>query len=135
MARRVLPSRLELKRRAGSLSAAPQAKVNFTTFLYVSPVQMIPSCDHTGTPAGLEGFLHFTSSTASGSASRMSIRIRPSISPRQSLCDGEPPPFPPFEPLFVFFMMVSLSTSLLSLACHLDMSASYALPVAESNAF
>jgi hypothetical protein len=39
------------------------AKVNFTTFLYASPVQMIPACD-TGTPAiEFDGFLHFTSST------------------------------------------------------------------------
>src|SRR5215471_7630213 len=56
MARRVLPSRLELKRPAGSARDAPLANVNLTTFLYVSPVQMIPSCDHTGTPAGFEGF-------------------------------------------------------------------------------
>ncbi len=33
IARRVLPSRLELKRPAGSLSEAPLAKVSFTTFL------------------------------------------------------------------------------------------------------
>src|SRR5205814_330300 len=38
MARLVLPSRLELKRPAGSLRKAPLAKVIFTTFLYVSPV-------------------------------------------------------------------------------------------------
>src|SRR2546427_12115439 len=50
MARRVLPSRLKLKRPEGSSSEAPLAKVIFTTFLYVSPVQMIPACDHTGTP-------------------------------------------------------------------------------------
>src|SRR5262250_2466428 len=43
MARRVLPSRLELKRPDGSGSAAPLAKVIFTTFLYVSPVQINPS--------------------------------------------------------------------------------------------
>jgi len=43
MARRVLPSRLALKRPDGSGSEAPLAKVNFTTFLYVSPVQMIPA--------------------------------------------------------------------------------------------
>src|SRR5437899_12788833 len=85
MARLVLPSRLELKRSDGSASAAPLAKVIFTTSLYVSPVQMIPSCDHTGTPAGLEGFLHFTSSTTSGSASLISFRIRTISSPRQSL--------------------------------------------------
>src|SRR5471030_1261454 len=33
IARRTFPSRLELKRRAGSLSDAPLAKVSFTTFL------------------------------------------------------------------------------------------------------
>src|SRR5438876_5590602 len=48
MARLVLPSRLELKRLVGSPNEAPLAKVNFTTFLYVSPVQMIPASDHTG---------------------------------------------------------------------------------------
>src|ERR1700678_2242678 len=79
MARLVLPSRLELKRPAGSLSEAPLAKVIFTTFLYVSPVQIIPACDHTGTP------LHFPSSTTSGSACLMRIRTRASVSPRQSL--------------------------------------------------
>src|SRR5438093_2744290 len=59
MARLVLPSRLELKRPDGSANEAPLAKVIFTTFLYVSPVQMIPACDHTGTPR------HFHSSTIS----------------------------------------------------------------------
>jgi len=64
-----LPSRLELKRPDGSASEAPLAKVIFTTFLYVSPVQMIPACDHTGTPnIEFDGFLHFLSSTTSGSA-------------------------------------------------------------------
>src|SRR5881227_3563389 len=51
MARLVLPSRLELKRPEGSANEAPLAKVIFTTSLYVSPVQIIPACDHTGTPA------------------------------------------------------------------------------------
>jgi hypothetical protein len=46
-----LPSRLELKRPGGSGSEAPFAKVSFTKFLYVSPVQLIPACDHTGTPS------------------------------------------------------------------------------------
>src|SRR6059036_3339965 len=78
MARLVLPSRLELKRPEGSSNEAPLAKVIFTTFLYVSPVQMIPSCDHTGTP------LHFHSSTTSGSASLISARTRESVLPRQS---------------------------------------------------
>src|SRR4249920_3661983 len=79
MARLVLPSRLELKRPEGSSNAAPLAKVIFTTSLYVSPVQMMPACSHTGTP------LHFHSSTTSGSACLMRVRIRESVSPRQSL--------------------------------------------------
>ena len=46
---------------------APWANVSFTTFLYVSPVQTIPSCDQTGTPAiAFDGFLHFRSSIISG---------------------------------------------------------------------
>src|SRR5215211_4061319 len=61
MARRVLPSRLELKRPDGSSSEAPFAKVSFTLSVYVSPVQRIPACDQTGTPAGFDGFRHFTS--------------------------------------------------------------------------
>src|SRR6266699_5375920 len=78
MARLVFPSRLELKRPEGSFRAAPLAKVIFTTLLYVSPVQINPSCDHTGTP------LHFHSSTTSGSASFTKVRSRLSILPRQS---------------------------------------------------
>src|SRR5881398_703893 len=78
MARLVLPPRLELKRPEGSSNEAPLAKAIFTTFLYVSPVQIIPSCDHTGTP------LHFHSSTTSGSACLTTVRIRLSILPRQS---------------------------------------------------
>src|SRR5262245_30672966 len=78
IARLVLPSRLELKRPEGSLSDAPLAKVSFTTALYVSPVQISPSCDQTGTP------LHFHSSTTSGSACLIRARTRESISPRQS---------------------------------------------------
>src|SRR5262245_39169824 len=78
MARRVLPSRLELKSFEGSSNEAPLAKVIFTTLLYVSPVQRMPPCSHTGTPR------HFHSSTTSGSACLMSARTRASISPRQS---------------------------------------------------
>src|SRR5262245_36789477 len=109
MARLVLPSRLELKRPEGSSNEAPLAKVIFTAFLYVSPVQMIPACDHTGTP------LHFHSSTTSGSACLMRVRIRASVSPRQSLSslilasisrEGESPPFPSVAPLVFFFMVV-----------------------------
>src|SRR3990172_9358630 len=85
MARLVPPLRLELKRRAGSFREAPLAKVIFTMFLYVSPVQMIPSWHHTGTPSiEFDGFLHFTSSAASGSASLIRARSRESISPLQS---------------------------------------------------
>src|SRR5215813_4083432 len=115
MARLVLPSRLELKRRDGSLSEAPLAKVSFTRLLYVSPVQMMPSCSHTGTPSlEFDGFLHFTSSTTSGSASLISARTRASVSPRQSPSaailasisrEGESP-VPSAEALFVFFMVV-----------------------------
>src|SRR3954467_9452652 len=77
MARLVFPSRLELKSPDGSSSAAPLGKVIFTTLLYASPVQIKPSCDHTGT-------LHFHSSTASGSACLITLRSCESILPRQS---------------------------------------------------
>src|SRR5262245_49916296 len=83
IARRTFPSRLELKRRAGSFSDAPLAKVSFTTLLYDSPVQMMPSCDQTGVP-GLVGLTHFHSSTMSGSACLMRVRILLRVSPRQS---------------------------------------------------
>src|SRR5262244_2765599 len=108
MARLVLPSRLELKRPEGSSNEAPLAKVIFTTFLYVSPVQMIPACDHTGTP------LHFHSSITSGSASLMRVRTRASVSPRQSLSslilasisrEGDSPSS--FELLFFFTVVVA----------------------------
>src|SRR3984893_12135659 len=78
IARRVFPSRLELKRRAGSFRDAPLAKVSFTTFLYDSPVQMMPSSDQFGVP------LHFHSSTTHASAALMSLRILSRVSPRQS---------------------------------------------------
>src|SRR5467141_1133616 len=120
MARLVLPSRLELKRPQGSSSEAPLAKVIFTTLLYVSPVQMMPACSHTGTP------LHFHASTTSGSACLMRIRTRASVSPRQSLSslilasisrEGGSPPFPSFETLFAVFMsVVAFFIWLLSLA-------------------
>src|SRR5687767_1484449 len=85
IARRVLPSKLELKRRDGTGMLAPRANVSFTTFLYVSPVQTIPWCDQTGTPAiAFDGFLHFRSSIISGSASRISARMRARASSRQS---------------------------------------------------
>src|ERR1017187_8138197 len=77
MARLVFPSRLELKRPEGFFRAAPLAKVIFTTFLYVSPVQINPSCENTGTP------LHFHSSTTSGSASLTKVRSRLGMLARQ----------------------------------------------------
>src|SRR5687767_7647342 len=86
IALRVFPSRLELKRCVGSGRLAPLAKVSFTTSLYVSPVQTIPSWDHTGTPDGFVGFDHFRSSIISGSASMISARMRARVSSRH------PPP-------------------------------------------
>src|SRR5580658_10241646 len=114
MARRVFPSRLEFKRPEGSFRDAPLAKVIFTTFLYVSPVQIMPSWYHTGTP------LHFHSSTTSGSASLIRARSRESISPLQSprslilasiSSDGD-------SALFdrLFFMLLPLLWSLFSFA-------------------
>src|SRR5579863_7633066 len=106
MARLWLPSRLELKRPEGSFSEAPLANVVFTTLLYVSPVQINPSCDHTGTPR------HFHSSTTSRSACLMSARSRDSVLPRQSPSasilasmsrEGEPPSF---ELLFLFAIVL-----------------------------
>ena len=46
-------------------------------------MQMVPSCDQTGVP-GDAGLTHFHSSTTSGSASLMSMRILLRVSPRQS---------------------------------------------------
>src|SRR6185295_17145330 len=68
IARRVFPSRLELKSFIGSLREAPRANVSFTTCLYDSPVQTIPTWDQTGVPGDF-GFSHFHSSRISGSAS------------------------------------------------------------------
>jgi dienelactone hydrolase len=81
IALRVLPSKLELKRRDGSGVLAPLANVSFTTFVYASPVQTIPWCDQTGVP-GLDALIHFNSSVISGSASRISARMRARVSPR-----------------------------------------------------
>src|SRR5688500_13880350 len=75
IARRVLPSRLELKRRDGSGMLAPRAKVSFTAFVYASPVQTIPWCDHTGLD-------HFHSSEIPGSAFRINARMRARVAPR-----------------------------------------------------
>jgi len=84
MARTVLLSSRVLKSRLGSAREAPLGKVSRRRPLSSFATQMIPSCDHTGTPAGFEGFFHFCSSIASGSASRMIPRtssrslVRPS---------------------------------------------------------
>src|SRR6478736_683102 len=111
MAGSLCPSNLGLTRPEGSLSEAPLAKVSFTTILYVSPVQMIPACSHTGTP------LHFHSSTTSGSASLMRLRTRASVSPRQSPSaailasisrEEEAPPFPSFEVVLLFMGLLGL---------------------------
>src|SRR2546422_9243795 len=50
IARRALPSSLELKRPAGSFIDAPLGNVSFTTFLSVSPVQMLAACDRNRLP-------------------------------------------------------------------------------------
>src|SRR5206468_9763380 len=84
MARLTLPSRLELKRPEGSVREAPLGKVIFTTFLYVSPVQISPLCDQTG-------FAHFHSSATSGTASLIKARSRESIPPLQSPSCSLPP--------------------------------------------
>src|SRR4029077_16609113 len=76
IALRTLPSRLELNRRDGSGMLAPRAKVSFTTFVYDSPVQIIPWRDQTGVP------IPFHSSITSGSASRINARMRARVSPR-----------------------------------------------------
>jgi hypothetical protein len=83
MARLTFPSRLELNRREGSFNAAPLANVILTTFLYVSPVQTMPSWEKTGVP-GFVGFTHFHSSTISGSAAYMISRTFVSDFPLQS---------------------------------------------------
>ena len=85
IARLILPSRLELKSPAGSLSNAPLANVNLILSLYVSPVQIIPLQDHAGTPIiEFDGFLRFTSSTIFWLISLMIRRNSSRILPRQS---------------------------------------------------
>src|SRR5690348_17851551 len=84
MARTLLLSRRALKSFFGSFIRAPFGKVNRTAFLSISPIHTMPFRDHTGTPSGLEGFFHFTSSTTAGPAPRTIPRSRDSVSPRQS---------------------------------------------------
>src|SRR5262249_54857757 len=83
MARLTFPSRLELKRPAGSFNAAPFANVSLTAFLYVSPVQTMPPWEKTGVPGDV-ALAHFHSSTISGSTWCMMSRTFASVWPRQS---------------------------------------------------
>src|SRR6516164_2757898 len=83
MARRTLPSRLELNKCEGSFNEAPLANVSLTTLLYVSPVQAMPPWEKTGVPADF-ALAHFHSSTISGSAWWMMPRTFASVVPRQS---------------------------------------------------
>ena len=109
MARLVLPSRLELKRPEGSSNEAPLAKVIFTTFLYVSPVQIIPACDHTGTPLDFSLLDHFGVDLLdeySDPGERLAPPITQLLDSRIDQLRGRVPPFPSFEPLFLFFMVV-----------------------------
>src|SRR6478609_9207316 len=76
MARTLLLSRRALK--------SPFGNVNRTEFLSISPMHTMPSKDHTGTPSGLEGFFHLTSSSMARSAASTIPRSRDNISPRQS---------------------------------------------------
>src|SRR5512145_1457090 len=86
---------------------------------------MIPSCSHTGTPSiEFDGFLHFTSSTTSGSACLMIARTRASASPRQSPnaailvsinWEGETSP-PPFGVPLLFLIVLSPSSTWLVLS-------------------
>src|SRR5476651_2877750 len=110
MARRVLPSRLELKRPEGSSREAPLANVIFTTCFYVSLVHRMPPWDPTETPR------HFHSSTTSASACLTSVRTQASVSPRQSFsslilasirAEAKCSPSPFSESLLTFTMMLS----------------------------
>src|SRR5262245_39276763 len=91
---------------------------------------MIPACSHTGTPRiAFDGFLHFTASTTSGSASLISVRTRASVSTRQSPVslilasigrERESPPFASLALLLFFFMVVGFSMVLPVLLPSLD---------------
>ncbi len=83
-ARTLLLSRRALNVPAGSSSDAPFGNVSRTLPLSISPMQTIPFADHTGTPSGLDGFFHFTSSAMDGSAARTTSRSRDNSSPRPS---------------------------------------------------
>ena len=83
-ARHRVLSRRVLKSLFGFFNRAPLGNVNLTALLSVSAKHSIPSWDHTGTPSGLDGFFHFTSSMASESACLIKARSRDNVSPRQS---------------------------------------------------
>jgi hypothetical protein len=68
----------------GSFNSAPFGNVSRTALLSASPMQMLPSRDHTGTPIGRDGFFHFTSSTMDASVLRITARSRASVVLRQS---------------------------------------------------
>src|SRR5262245_8272277 len=65
----------------------------------------MPSWDHTGTPIGFDGFLHFTSSTTSGSACLMRARTRKRVlllqSPRSLILET-------FVDFFAVFLFASV---------------------------
>src|SRR6478609_5994756 len=84
MARTLLLSRRALKSLFGSFSWAPFGNVNRTELLSISPMHTMPSKDHTGTPSGLEGFFHLTTSSMARSAASTIPRSRDNIPPRQS---------------------------------------------------
>src|SRR5205085_8298345 len=52
----------------------------------------MPSCDQTGTPAGFVALAHFRSSTTSGSACLINVRIRERADSRQSRGSLDPAP-------------------------------------------
>src|SRR5581483_3762389 len=56
---------------------------SLTAFLSGSPMQTIPSWDQTGTPDGLLGFFHLTSSTIWGSARLIRARRPARVLPLQ----------------------------------------------------
>jgi hypothetical protein len=78
MARRMFPSRLELKRREGSSRAAPWRTSSSRPSCRTRRCRRSRRATRPGVP------IHFHSSRISGSACLISARIRPSVSPRQS---------------------------------------------------
>src|SRR5512140_783061 len=84
MARTDSLSRRALKSFFGSFNWAPLGNVSLTALLSVSATHRIPLWDQTGTPDGLDGFFHFTSSTTAGSAFLIAARNCESLLPRQS---------------------------------------------------